>query len=60
MNFNEWMKISEQVIGEEGMYLFEQFASGNISLDKCIEQMCEVMTQKNKNLLRVFVESIST
>lgn len=47
MDFHEWMILSEEVIGKEGMEVFELFVLGNISFEKYINEMYEVMTEKN-------------
>lgn len=56
MTFDEWMELSERVIGQEGMFVFGEFASGNISFDECIERMQEVMPVENKNKLQMLME----
>ena len=55
MNFDEWMALSEKVIGKEGMAVFNQFVLGEISFEDCLKQMGEVMPQENIETLLMFM-----
>ena len=57
MNFHEWMTLSAQIIGKEGMAVFEQYVLGNISYEECIKQMYEATPQENMALLKIFVDN---
>lgn len=59
MNFHEWMTLSEEAIGKEGMAVFEQFVLGNISFEECLKEMYEVMTEENMNKLAKFMEVVN-
>lgn len=58
MDFHEWMTVSEKVIGEDGMAVFEQFVLGNISFEDCLKQMYEAMPQENMAALKAFMDSV--
>lgn len=58
MDFNDWMSISERVIGKEGMDVFKQFVLGSISFEDCINQMYETMPQENILLLYEFMNIV--
>lgn len=60
MTFDEWMELSEKVIGQDGMFIFGEFAVGNISFDECLERMQEVMPIENKNKLQLLIETLET
>lgn len=57
MNFHEWMTISAQIIGKEGMAVFEQYVLGNISYEECIKQMYEAMPKENIALFKIFIDN---
>ena len=59
MDFHEWMMFSELIIGEEGMFVFEQFAAGNISFEEYIDQMYKVMPIENLYKFSMFMNAIS-
>ena len=59
MDFHEWMTVSEEVIGKDGMAVFEQFVLGNISFEECLKEMYEVMTEENMCKLAKFMEVIN-
>ena len=59
MNFHEWMTLSEEAIGKEGMAVFEQFVLGNISFEECLKGMYEVMTEENMCKLAKFMEVVN-
>ena len=59
MDFHEWMVASEEVIGKEGMAVFEQFVLGNISFEECLKEMYEGMTEENMCKLAKFMEVIN-
>ena len=60
MTFDEWMELSEKVIGQEGLFVFGEFTAGNISFDECLERMQEVMPVENKNKLQLLIKTLET
>ena len=60
MTFDEWMELSEKVIGQEGMFVFGEFAAGNIPFDECLERMQEIIPVENKNKLQMLMEYMET
>ena len=53
--FHEWMKISEIIIGDEGMAIFTKFVLGKITFDECVKQMSEVFPEANYEALAELV-----
>ena len=60
MNFDEWMTVSEPIIGKEGIAIFKQFVLGNISYEDCLSQMYEAVPKENMEALRIFMEVVNT
>ena len=60
MNFNEWIVVSEPIIGKEGISIYKQFILGNISFEDCLKQMYEVVPQENMEAVKIFMENIRT
>ena len=58
MNFDEWMAISQVVLGQDAMDVANQFFLDNIDFDTCIKQMYKVMPDENKVLFTKFMERL--
>ena len=48
MNFDEWMDMSEEMLGTGFMKAFDQYCLGNISFDEWLDIAYESMTEKQK------------
>ena len=55
LSFDQWMWLSEEIIGSDCMRVFDQYVLGDISFDKLMERICELMPQESMIKLAVLV-----
>lgn len=47
LSFDQWMWLSEKIIGSDCMRVFDQHVLGDISFDECVERIYELMPQES-------------
>lgn len=58
ITFSEWCKISDQLMGEAGVLVFQKFARGEISFDEFQKGMYAAMPIENMLMMKKALELV--
>lgn len=59
MTFHEWCEVSEKVIGEAGMLIFNKFVRGEISFEECLKGLYAAIPLENMMMLKKMMEIVN-